>query len=290
MSIQPIALCIENCYPTHESLRHLRCCALVGRQPGLIVATDGQVLWQTDVPRFCELWVSGDHKLICFRPTGAPGGARVHRAGREVALEEGKPVVVMDGDYLLLPGLCYRLHVHGPTGGATEPSYFGHEEPAGSTLARFAAAGVIAIGTLSAAACGKPPAEEKGRTIEPVEVRTRPPDVSPPQNYNPGMTGDATPTITGDATPTTPSTPTPPTTDAMADDPAPGGPQPPIEVRVEPPQVPRPVEPTPPPMPPPDTMKPATDGMKPPIEVRVRPPSPPAPRIDPRKHEDPIGP
>jgi len=274
MPVQSIALCIENCYPPHESLRHLRCCALVGRQPGLIVATDGRILWQTDAPRFCELWVSGDDKLICFRPPGAAASARVHRAGREVALEEGKPVVVMDGDYLLLPGLCYRLHVHGPTTDAAEPSYFGHEEPAGSTLARFAAAGVLALGTLSAAACGKPPAEEKDRTIEPLEVRTRPPDVSPPQNYKPGMTEDATP-----------APPAPPPTDAMAGDPTSGDPQPPIEVRVAPPQVPRPVEPTPPPMPPPDAMKPTTDAMKPPIEVRVVPPSAPAPRVDPRKPE-----
>ncbi len=259
----PIALCIENCYPPHENLRFLRCCAIGGRQPGLIVATDGRVLWKTDVERYCELWVSGDDKLICFRPEGSPAGARVHRAGREVALEEGKPVVVMDGDHLLLPGLCYRLHVHGPAGVIAEPGYLDFEEPAASTLARFAAAGVLALGSLSVAACDKPPADEKSQTAPPVEVRTAPPDAPILKNPPPAPPMDATPLAT------------------------PPDPMPPIEVRVEPPQVPRPVDPPPPPPPPdmtgdmpaPDAMKPVPGTMKPPIEVRVRPPAPPPPRL-----------
>jgi hypothetical protein len=257
-------LCIENCYPTHENLRFLRCCAIGGRQPGLIVGTDGRVLWRSDAERYCELWVSADEQLICFRPPGAPAGARVHRAGREVALEEGKPVVVMDGDHLLLPGLCYRLHVHGRAGVIAEPGYLDFEEPAASTLARFAAAGVLALGTLSAAACGKPPADEAKREqpAPPVEVRTTPPDAPPPMEPTSVKAPDVTPAA------------------------VPPDPVPPIEVRVEPPQVPRPVDPPPPPpeatdamKPAPDAMKPVTGTMKPPIEVRVRPPSPPPPRL-----------
>ncbi|MBU1511012.1 hypothetical protein KKD52_11670, partial [Myxococcota bacterium] len=174
----PLSICIENCYPPHESLRYLRCCAITGVDPGLIVSTGGEILWQTEADRFCEIWVSSDEKLICFRPIGAPPGARIHRAGREVILEENKPVVVIDGDYLLLPDFCYRLHVHGPAPEVTAPGYLDFEEPTSSTLARFAAAGIVVFGTLSAAGCGKPP-EDKKNQAPPVEVRDTPPAVEP---------------------------------------------------------------------------------------------------------------
>jgi len=255
----PLSICIENCYPPHESLRYLRCCAITGVDPGLIVSTGGEILWQTEADRFCEIWVSSDEKLICFRPIGAPPGARIHRAGREVILEENKPVVVIDGDYLLLPDFCYRLHVHGPAPEVTAPGYLDFEEPASSTLARFAAAGIVVLGTLSAAGCGKPP-EDKKTQAPPVEVRDTPPAVEPIMQ------------------------PPPPPMEAMP---------PPVEVRDEPPKVAPDVEPPPPPPPPPPMdEKPAVESMqtgemkppaemKPPIEIRTHPPKAIAPRKDP---------
>ncbi len=236
---KPLAICIENCYPPHESLRYLRCTAITGVDPGLAITPAGEVVWKGEGPVLCELWVSSDEKLICFRPPGAPAGARVHRAGREVALEENKPVVVIDGDYLLLSGHCYRLHVHGQAPAVTEPRYLDFEEPASSTWARLAAAGALVLGTVAAPACSRPPAED----TKTIEVRDQPPAVE--------------------------QTPEPPLEESM--------PPPPMEVRDEPPKVaPEPPPPPPPPPPPkadagvPDDGK---DMKKAPIEVRPVPPA-----------------
>jgi hypothetical protein len=224
------------------------------------VSTDGEVLWRTEAQRYCEIWVSADEKLICFRPIGAPAGARIHRAGREVTLEENKPVVVIDGDYLLLPSMCYRLHVHGPAQTVTAPGYLDFEEPASSTLARFAAAGIVVLGTLSAAGCAKPPAEKKA-DAPPVEVRDTPGMIDPSS-----------------------ARPLPPSEETMP---------PPVEVRDEPPKVAPSMDPPPEPPPPPPVMdeQPPVDDMKtaemkppgemkPPIEIRTHPPKAIAPRTE----------
>ncbi len=249
---EPIAICIENCHPVHESLRYLRCTAIAGAHPGLVVSTTGEVHWKVDEPGYCRIWVSGDEKLICCRDPGSPPGARIHRAGRAVELEVKKPVVVIDGDYLLLPGMCYRIHVHGQTGSVHEPGFLDFEEPVPSTLARFAAAGIIAMGALSVGACSRPPGENKASP--PVEVRDQPPAQPIP---DPGYKPD-----------------------------------PPVEVRDHPPEVAPDPEPQPPPdqpVPaPPETKVPSGEGkdsssgtensgsadfgMKPGIEVRVSPP------------------
>ncbi len=265
---EPIAICIENCHPVHESLRYLRCTAISGADTGLVVSTSGEVLWKSDEPGYCRIWVSSDERLICFRPPGFPAGAKIHRAGREVELEEGKPVVVIDGDFLLLPDLCYRIHVHGQTKSVHEPGFLDFEEPSSSTLARYAAAGIIALGSLSAIACARPPSENK--KSPPVEVRDEPPAVEPDREWN----NDAGKKEEEKKT------------------------EPEIEVRVQPPVVfPRPDEaekPEPPKKPDPPKKDDKEDSAqeagsenkpppKPPIEVRVRPPAP----VPPMRHTPP---
>ncbi len=254
---RPLAICIEDCYPQHESLRYLRCTAITGADPGLAVTPEGEVTWKGEGPRLCEIWVSADDKLICFRPPGSPAGARVHRAGREVTLEENKPVVVISGDYLLLPHHCYRIHVHGDAPAVTEPRYLDFEEPASSTWSRFAVAGMLALGTFVVPACSRPSSEG----TKPVEVRDEPPSVAVPDP--------------------------PPMEEAMPPVP------PPMEVRDEPPKVMIKNDPAPPPPPPPEktdagVSDEGTD-MKQgkPIEVRPVPPSVAAPMVQPKPPKPP---
>lgn len=256
---KPLAICIENCYPPHEGLRYLRCTAITGVDPGLAVTPAGEVVWKGEGPVLCEIWVSSDEKLICFRPPSATAGARVHRAGREVVLEENKPVVVIDGDYLLLPGRCYRLHVHGQAPAVTEPRYLDFEEPASSTWARLAAAGVLVLGTVAVPACGRPSGDETQR----VEVRDQPPSVEPVME--PPMEEPPPPMEVRDEPPKIakpdPEPPAPPPlppekTDAgVPDQGSDMKKTKPIEVRPVPPAVPPPIAPTPPPQKPPTGTK-----------------------------------
>ncbi len=206
---QPIAICIENCYPPHESLRYLRCVAVHGLGRGLSILPGGEVAWNSEAPSQAQIWVSGDGRLIFFRPEGAPDWAQVHRGGRSVDVPDGKPVVLLDGDYLVVPGFCFRLHVHGPAGVLHEPAYLDHAEPAGQTRSRLAAAGAIAMSAFlgSQAACTtekpvnerpgpgdvrepappqpRPPVTEPDRKPDtpPVEIRNNPPGVSVDGHY-----------------------------------------------------------------------------------------------------------
>ncbi|PKN24261.1 MAG: hypothetical protein CVU65_12310 [Deltaproteobacteria bacterium HGW-Deltaproteobacteria-22] len=253
---RPLAICIENCYPPHESLRYLRCCAITGVDPGLAVTPGGEVVWKSDGPSLCEIWVSSDEKLICFRPPGAPAGARIHRAGREVTLEENKPVVVISGDYLLLPGHCYRIHVHGEASEVTGPRFLDFEEPASSTWARFAVAGALVLGTVVVPACSRPPAEG----TKPVEVRAEPPSVEPVRKGEPeSPPPDDLEELDEPSEVMTPKDPGPPAKPVPPSDKSDAGVPPgedgnnamkPIEVRPVPPSVPAPRKPVPPPKPP----------------------------------------
>jgi len=178
---QSLYLCLEDCHPVHESVRFLRCTALIGRQPGLAVDLAGEVIWQAAVPVYFELWVSGDDRLICFRPAGSSEGAIVHREGRSVLVPEGKPVVVLDGDEFEIPGRRFRLHLHGPATLASAPTWFVPETSGAGRLAKLAAGAAMTLSALGAVACGK---GDSGKSTEPekptIEVRTKPPDAPAP--------------------------------------------------------------------------------------------------------------
>jgi hypothetical protein len=197
----PISICLEDCYPEHESLRFLQCVAGSGADFRLLLAEDGRVLWQEEAAAWCRVFVTGDERLGVIRDADMPAGARVSRARRQVDLEPGKPVILMDGDYLAHPGRCYRVHIHGVTARAAEPTYLQAGEPARHTLARLAAAGVIAMTALTGAGCPReqpvnerpeartgvapqpivipsPPETEPEKKTEPIETRFHPPDVA----------------------------------------------------------------------------------------------------------------
>ncbi len=251
MNEKYIAICIENCNPPHEGMRYLQCTALQGRKPGLAVAPDGEVTWQ-DASRgeLFQLWVSMDHQLIAYRPEKAPGGTRVHRAGREVELPEGKPVVLLSGDYLLFGSHCYRVHIHGDAQAPMAPRFLGEDAPAStSAWARIAVTGALVLGA-TMGACNQPSSCDSGKP--PVEIRDKPP--APPRPMDPpslepidtqnGMPAEMPPEMKEEA-----GSPPPP---EMKEDAKPVMPPAPIEVRPGPPAVPPPPIPSPvkPPAPP----------------------------------------
>jgi len=175
---EKLSICIENRHPEHEGTRYLRCCVLYGLAPGLAIAPDGTIAWKTGAPVACRLFVSMDQRLICLREAGAPGSVIVLRDGRSTTAPEGKPVVLLDQDDLLVGAASLRLHVHGWTRQELAPSYVPVESPAAGKLSRVAAAGVVAaLGLTSITGCWSKP-----ETKKPVEVRDQPP--APPLDYN----------------------------------------------------------------------------------------------------------
>jgi len=200
-----IAICLEDCYPVHESLRYLQCTAL--KRSGLYVGAGGVVGSDDRSPAYCQLRVTGDDRLACLATSRMLPGARVHRGGRFVDLEPEKPVMLCDGDFLAVPGRCYQLHVHGDAAVAAEPAFLHAKEPASSTLGRFAAAGLIAVTSLTGAmGCTpheanvnekpgvtpdtpqpprpEPPEGKEPKTkVDPIDVRDEPPVIAPDPNY-----------------------------------------------------------------------------------------------------------
>jgi len=211
----PRAICIED-LSSGEGDRFLRCVALPGRQPGLRVSTQGAVLWKSGDDIACELWVSGDDRLILYRPTGA-APVRVERRKRSLDVPFDKPVVLLDQDVVQVGDRVLRVHMHGAATTVRAPSPLPVRKP--STASRVAA--VVALGA-AVAGCNKnqievrdmppavqadldgappdPPGEEAGppeppttstfaveppaeppaephETNEPIEVREAPPDM-----------------------------------------------------------------------------------------------------------------
>ncbi len=232
-----IALCMEDCHPSTEASRYLRCCALTGLQPGLALTADGVVQWRSGAPAAVRLVVSLDEKLVCYREEGAPGGTRVHRGGRFVEVEELKPVVLLDGDELTLGDRRLRLHVHGFTSTAHDPEFYVVPEPTSvpSGAVRAAAvAGIAVAGILGAAGCDKPP-PDKPVEKPPIDVRDQPPAPLPPPP--PPMEVRDTPPVAPppeEVAPPPPPPPPPPMEPVML--------PPPIEMRPHPPvkPIPRP--------------------------------------------------
>ncbi len=201
MSGRIIAICLEDCYPGHESLRYLQCTAL--QTSGLRVGPGGLVGDGAVSGSYCELRVTGDERLAALATDDMLPGARVHRGGRHVDLEPGKPVILCDGDFLAVPGRCFQVHVHGQADGPAEPAFLHQKEPASSTLARFAAAGLIVVtGLAGGLGCAPresavnekpdvtrdepvpprpepPEGKEPKHKVDPIDVRDEPPVIAP---------------------------------------------------------------------------------------------------------------
>jgi hypothetical protein len=246
----PLAICLEDLDATPGAPRYLRCCAVVGRQPGLRVDSAGAVLWQGDADVAAELWVSGDDQLILYRPEGAPAST-VRRAGREVTAPVGKPVVLRDQDEIDVGGRHLRVHVHGPAPAVAEPTPLPEEAAAAPLTEPTAADGAADAGpsafARAAAALALGAALGAGGCVE---VRNNPPDMAPtprPRDGgpppSPAPTGGQRVPIRVDAgVAAKPGTPTKPG---------------PIEVRVAPPAVAMPPRPPQPPTKPGAPTKPA---------------------------------
>jgi hypothetical protein len=168
------------------------------------------VLWKTGDDIACELWVSGDDRLILFRPTGA-APVRVERRKRSLDVPCDKPVVLLDQDVVQVGDRVLRVHVHGAATTVRAPSPLPVRKP--STASRVAA--VVALGA-AVAGCNK----------NQIEVRDMPPAV-------PADLDGAPPDPPGEDA----GTPEPSATSTFAVEP-PAEPAEPIEVREAPPDMP----------------------------------------------------
>ncbi|MBI5535715.1 MAG: hypothetical protein HY898_23490 [Deltaproteobacteria bacterium] len=157
---EPMAICIEDLEPVSGSPRFVRCVAMAGGLPGLRMSFDGSLSWMTEQAAACELWVSGDERLILLRPQDAPP-VRVTRAGRSIDAPMSKPVVLVHGDEITIGARSFRVHIHGKAPSVHAPSPL--VEPTWGVAAKVAA--VVAMG---AAVVG----------CKPVEVRDNPPKVT----------------------------------------------------------------------------------------------------------------
>lgn len=158
---QPIALCLENLEPDSPSDRYTRCVAIAGRQPGLGLASSSQIVWKSPGPLACELWVSGDDRLILFRPEGAVQ-VIVRRATRFLDVPAGKPVVLLDQDEIEIGPRRLRVHVHGLARTVHSPA------PLQEKSQNLQIAAAVAL-SMTVAGCG----------AQKVEVRDMPPAVMP---------------------------------------------------------------------------------------------------------------
>jgi hypothetical protein len=145
---RPIELCLER-VGSSSADRYVRCTAQVGRELGLALGVDGRILWSERSGAGCEIWVSGDQRLMAYCLPGTPT-TTLHRAGRVLELPSQRPVVLRHHDEIELAGTRFRVHVHGTTDVARAPTIV-------RTLARAAAAATLALGMGGAPGCSTSP-------------------------------------------------------------------------------------------------------------------------------------
>lgn len=169
---EPLAICLEDLDLDPEDDRYLRCVALPGGEPGLCLDAAGGARWQPDGPIYA-IWVSADQRLMISREQDGPGELTVQRAGRSCRLPPGKPVVLLDGDLLLVGARRLRVHNHG------EAEVIHPPEPLRGRSLRQMLQGVAAAAALGATVgFAGPVLGEPARTggeVQPIEVRARPP-------------------------------------------------------------------------------------------------------------------
>ena len=175
-----IEICLEELGAGPDDECFIRCVAVSGGQPGLALDREGLVQWMPDDEATCHgLWVSGDGRLMLYG-ADAPGAVVVERGARTQEAPVGQPVILVDQDLLRVGARRLRVHVHGETEAMYEP-----ERLTRSAIRRFFQAATAAASlTLGGAAlaAGAGPAMSPAAGIgepAPIEVRRRPPKVSP---------------------------------------------------------------------------------------------------------------
>jgi len=108
-----ISLCLERVADS-EGERFIRCTARSGRDAGLAIGLDGSILWCSQEPAACDIWVTGDGRLVVVR-AATDQTMRLERGRRVLELPEGRAVVVLDEDSLVVQDRRFVVHVHGPT-------------------------------------------------------------------------------------------------------------------------------------------------------------------------------
>ncbi len=116
---RPISLCLER-LGSDNGDSYVRCTATSGRESGLSIGANGDILWRDPKPCICELWVSRDQRLMAVRPSGAKSIC-LHRGERKLEMPEGRAVVVLDQDGLRFGSEHFVIHVHGATDAAHRP-------------------------------------------------------------------------------------------------------------------------------------------------------------------------
>lgn len=184
----PIEICVEELdienREAEEEERFIRCVALAGSQPGLALDRSGELRWMPESRAPYGLWVSGDDKLVLMREAAA-GPIRVERGARWLDAPAGKPVILCDQDILEVSGRRLRVHVHGRTEAVYAPERLSRSSF--SRMARAAAmAATLALGGAAAAGTGPAGSGKSAVTGGPdiIEVRNRPPDVSPSERVD----------------------------------------------------------------------------------------------------------
>jgi hypothetical protein len=173
-----IEICLEELGARPDDECFIRCVAVSGGQPGLALDREGLVQWMPDDEATCHgLWVSGDGRLMLYG-ADAPDAVVVERGARTQEAPVGQPVVLVDQDLLRVGDRQLRVHIHGETEAMYEP-----ERLTRSSIRRFFQAATAAASlTLGGAALAAGPAMNPAAGIgepAPIEVRRRPPKVSP---------------------------------------------------------------------------------------------------------------
>lgn len=172
----PLEICLEDLDLSPDDERYLHCVALPGDEPGLALDHQGLVRWMPDAPAAYGLWVSADDRLILLREAGA-GPLTVQRGTRSVEAPQGKPVVLLDGDLLLVEGRRLQLHVHGVASEVHPP-----EPLTARALGQWARSATAALALGAMIGVASPAAAQPGGAAQahpPVEVRRAPPKPAP---------------------------------------------------------------------------------------------------------------
>ncbi len=178
-----LEICLEELDAPADDACYIRCVVMAGGQPGLALDRDGLVRWMPEDEGACHgLWLSEDGRLV-LHGAATTAAVTVERGARSVQAPVGQPVVLLDQDLLRVGDRRLRLHIHGETEQLHEP-----ERLTRSAMRRFLqAAAAAATLTLGGAGLAAGPGATEQSVLgdpTPIEVRRRPPKVSPRTNLD----------------------------------------------------------------------------------------------------------